>query len=156
RLRRRYPQNRNGLYFERMIAYGAAEERINQLEHVIQTYRGDNHRRSALQITIFDPHSDHTNQRQRGFPCLQSVSIAPLSSGDLAITGYYPVQYVFAKAYGNYLGLCRLGKFMAHELQLQAVRMTCIAAVAVRGENKSSLVSLQDVVREALRTSAGV
>jgi thymidylate synthase len=139
-----------------MIAYGATGEKINQLEHVIQTYLGDNHRRSALQITIFDPHSDHTNQKQRGFPCLQSVSIAPLGAGELAITGYYPVQYIFAKAYGNYLGLCRLGNFIAHELQMEAVRMTCIAAIAVRGQNKSSLVSLQDVVHEAVRTSESV
>ena len=36
------------------------------------------------------------------------------------MTGFYATQYVVERAYGNYLGLCRLGEFMAHEMGLKA------------------------------------
>jgi hypothetical protein len=38
------------------------------------------------------------------------------------------------------MGLCRLGQFMAHEMNLRFTRMTCIAACAKLGDvNKSEL-----------------
>ncbi|MFC1677354.1 hypothetical protein ACFL3G_09880 [Planctomycetota bacterium] len=67
------PANRNGIYFERLIAFGDNGNTFNQLEHIIQTYLRGNHRPSALQAMIFNPLKDHTNQRQRGFPCLQQI-----------------------------------------------------------------------------------
>ncbi len=73
-------RNRYGVYFQRLIAFGQDanyESGVNQLEHIIQTWHGGNHRRSALQAAIFDPRKDHTNQRMRGFPCLQQVAFAP-------------------------------------------------------------------------------
>jgi len=39
------------------------------------------------------------------------------------------MQYLFERAYGNYLGLKRLGEFMAHEMSLRLERVICIAAV---------------------------
>lgn len=132
-------RNRNGIYFERMIAFGSdpgeSNSGVNQLEHIISTYteRG-NHRRSALQASIFDPAKDHTHQRQRGFPCLQQISFIPLEDGKLAVTGFYATQYLFEKAYGNYLGLYNLGCFMAYELGLQLAQLNCIASVAKRGD----------------------
>ena len=146
---RRYPENRNGLYFQRMIAFNG-DQPVNQLEHVITTYLGDNHRRSALQLALFDPHEDHTHQRQRGFPCLQSVTFAPVEGGGLAVTAFYPLQTVFAKAYGNYLGLCRLGRFVAHELNLRFTCLTCVAAVATRAAPKSRLADLAEEVASVL------
>ena len=126
---KRIPANRNGLYFERMISHGPTQ--VNQLEHSIGTWTRGNRRRSALYAAIVDPSRDHTHQRQRGFPCLQQVAFTPQhSTGTLAITGFYNTQYLFERAYGNYLGLCGLGRFMAQEFGLTLSRMTCIAAVA--------------------------
>ena len=149
-LKRHYLENRNGLYFERMIQYDD-EQPVNQLEHVITTYCGNNHRRSALQLTVFDPHHDHTNQRQRGFPCLQSVTFSPVGE-ELHVTAFYPLQTLFAKAYGNYLGLCRLGHFVAHELNLDFTRLTCIAAVAKLASTKHELAGLAQQVKCVLTT----
>jgi len=133
--------NRYGLYFERLVAFGP--QKINQLDHIIQTYRGGNHRRSALQASIFDPSVDHTNQRQRGFPCMQHVIFAPYGDHELAITGFYATQHLFERAYGNYLGLCNLGRFVAHELDLHLTQMTCVAGVAKIGNvNKGDLRDL--------------
>jgi hypothetical protein len=126
-------RNKNGHYFQRMIAYrkGDTAEPFNQLEHVIETYNRGNHRKSALQVSIMDPQLDHTHERQRGFPCLQHVNFIPHpSKKELDIVGYYTNQYIFEKAYGNYLGLYRLGTFMAHEMGLNLSRVMCIASCA--------------------------
>jgi hypothetical protein len=40
------------------------------------------------------------------------------------------MQYLWARAYGNYLGLIALGRFMAIEMDLELTAMTCIALVA--------------------------
>jgi thymidylate synthase len=127
-------RNKHGLYFEKMVSFGKEEFPINQLEHVIQTYQDGNHRRSALQVTIFDPARDHTNQRQRGFPCLHQVFFTPFADDELVVTGIYATQDIFSRAYGNYVGLCRLGQFVAHELGLRLTQMTCFANIARLGD----------------------
>lgn len=121
-----------GRYFNRMIRFGTTN--VNQLDHLIKTrVEKKNNRRSALQASIFDPLLDHTDQRMRGFPCLQQVSFAPLDNGKLSVTGYYPYQYIFDRAYGNYLGLCWLGHFVAHELGMELGVMNCVAGIADLG-----------------------
>jgi hypothetical protein len=141
RLRKIETHNRYGRYFERLIAFGP--QKINQIDHIIRTYQGGNHRRSALQASIFDPSVDHTNQRQRGFPCMQHVIFAPYGDHELAITGFYATQHLFERAYGNYLGLYNLGCFIAHELDLRLTQMTCVAGAAKIGNvNKGDLWDL--------------
>jgi hypothetical protein len=126
------PLNRNGIYFERMIRFypKGAPVPVNQLEYVLATRAAGNRRRSAYQLSIIDPSRDHTNQRQRGFPCLQQVSISPIGEEGLSVTGLYATQTLFERAYGNYIGLCELGRFFAHQWGLQLTRVTCVASVA--------------------------
>lgn len=150
---KRCSQNRRGSYFRRLTAFRPDGDSVavNQLVHIIDTYRGDNHRRSAMQAAIFDPALDHTNSRQQGFPCLHQVAFTPDGNGGLAVTGFYATQYLFDRAYGNYLGLCRLGRFMAKQLDLHLVRMTCIAAVAKSGTpTKTEVQPLANQLKELL------
>jgi thymidylate synthase len=153
---RHHHQNRRGVYFRRLTAYrpdGATSEPVNQLQHIIDTYRHGNHRRSALQAAVFDPTRDHTNCRQQGFPCLQQIAFVPVDDEGLCVTGFYPTQYLFERAYGNYLGLCHLGRFMADQMGLTFARMICIASVARRSDSKvtkASLESFADDVRLTL------
>ncbi len=132
------PRNRYGVYFQRLISFGRGLklDGENQLRNIIDMYRSGNHRRSALQATVLDPVHDHNKQRQRGFPCLQQVGFLPVRGKSLTIVGFYPLEYIYERGYGNYLGLCRLGRFMAHELRLELVQMTCFIAVARRGGMK--------------------
>src|SRR5205823_13372804 len=55
----------------------------------------------------------------------QQVSFTYDDDNRLAVNAYYPTQYIFDRAYGNYLGLCHLGNFMARELGLIMVRLNC-------------------------------
>lgn len=125
-------QNRRGLYFERLIRWKpeGEGERNNQLEWIIKQY-GDRHsvRRSALQAAIFDPERDHITDAQLGFPCLQQISFVP-EGGVLVMNAFYAKQSLFQKAYGNYLGLCRLGLFMAGEMGLTLQRLNVTVGVA--------------------------
>lgn len=149
--------NNRGSYFHRLMAYQpvGVETPVNQLKHIIETYNGGNHRRSALQASVFDPTRDHNDCRQLGFPCLHQVAVAPVGDSGLAITGFYATQFLFDRAYGNYLGLCRLGHFMAKHLGLTFERMVCVASVAQRGTpNKSELAVLAKEVSDVVADSA--
>ncbi len=135
-------RNRYGVYFQRLMSYGqdsAYEGGINQLEQIIQTWHAGNHRRSALQAAIFDPRKDNINQPRRGFPCLQQVAFAQEGSDGLMVTGFYATQFIFERAYGNYLGLYRLGRFMAQEMGRKLSGVVCVASPAKRDRTKGYL-----------------
>ena len=161
RMKSRDRRNSNGTYFERLMSYkglkrGSART-VNQLDFVINLLRNPirRPRHSALQLACFDPAKDHTGQPVRGFPCLQQVSISYDDQGGLALTGYYPTQYIFDRAYGNYLGLCQLGAFIAHEASLQFSRMTCFVGHPELGKTtKGELRALESLVRRRLPQQA--
>lgn len=149
RIRASSVKNKRGVYFERMITNGP-QGRENQLDFGIRTYSSrKGFRRGVLQIATFDPHQDHSAAARLGFPCLQHVTFAPTRDG-LNVNAFYATQYMVARAYGNYVGLCRLGAFVAHELRMPLSRVTCFAGIAELDLPKKSL----DPFRSALRTAA--
>jgi len=163
RLRARDARNRTGTYFERMIAFqgvrGKAGQIINQpknqLLHILDLWpedgQGSRPRQSALQVAIFDPVRDHNGSPRSIFPCLQQVSFAYDDAGGLAVNSYYPAQYIFDRAYGNYLGLCHLGCFMAEEIGLEFVRLNCFIGRPELGDiTKTALRRLEEIVQENL------
>ena len=164
RLKARDRLNKKGTYFERMIAYHGVKQHDeqdedvvkNQLQHIIDIWNrdrgnGTRPRQSALQVACFDPAKDHTGSTRSGFPCLQQVSFAYGHRGEIVVSAYYPTQYIYDRAYGNYLGLCHLGHFMACEMGLQIARLNCfIAHPELGGVNKGALTELVAVVRDCL------
>jgi hypothetical protein len=130
-------QNRRGTYFQRLIGYPEpSESSFNQLEFVISAYRNGTRRRSALQCGILAPHLDLNATPFQGFPCMQQVAFIPEGKNGLRISALYPMHYLWARAYGNYLGLIHLGQFMATEMGLELKALTCIALVATLDEPK--------------------
>jgi hypothetical protein len=150
--------NGRGLYFERMTNFSKAVPCDgNQLEFILSSYNERaGVRDTMLQVAIFDPARDHIKMARVGFPCLQHLSFVPTKEG-LAVNAFYATQYVFDKAYGNYLGLARLGAFMAHELNLPLARLNVTVGVAnLDGVKKSdaSLAPLIAAARAAVAPSA--
>lgn len=141
-------RNCRGLYFERLIAYepnkgsNPKKNTSNQLEHIIRTYLKKTHRRSVLQAAIFDPRRDHLEGPFLKFPCLQHVTFVPCGKCGMAVNGFYAMQYLFERAYGNYLGLCRLGNFVAHELGLELVQMNCMIGIGKVEVSSSAIKGL--------------
>lgn len=129
RMGRSFYPNRYGTYFGRMIAYGSCG--INQLEFVLGLLDNPTfHRRSGFVLSIFDPAQDHKTTPYLGFPCLHQVCFAGEGSGGLSVTGFYAKQDLFERAYGNYVGLARLGHFVAAESGRRLRRITCVSATA--------------------------
>ena len=139
-------QNRRGTYVQRLIAYpqpGAGA--FNQLDFVISAYRGGTKRRSALQCAILAPSVDLNATPFQGFPCMQQVAFLPEGDNGLRISALYPMHYLWARAYGNYLGLVNLGRFMAVEMGLELTALTCVALVAKLDEPKLILPFKGDI-----------
>jgi hypothetical protein len=132
-------KNCRGVYFERFIAPqagGPASKPGGQLEHIITSYPKLK-RRSVLQLAAFDPARDHTTGKYLLFPCLQHVTFVP-HQGELTVNAFYASQCIFQKAYGNYLGLVRLGAFVAEQLKLELVQLCCYTGIAHFADSKMS------------------
>lgn len=154
-IRSQHVANRDGTYFGRLVS--PVGRKVNgQLEYVISTYvqaRAKNRGVVAmrLQAGVFDPQIDNKGARP-GFPCLQQLSFVP-KNGGLTVNGFYATQKVLAKAYGNYLGLFRLGRFMAAEMELELKSIELHVGLAHLGESRKALKGLE---YEALKAAAGV
>lgn len=151
-------KNCRGLYFERLIAFGSNFADGNQLEHIISSYNSNSKvRRTMLQASIFDPHRDHTTSAQIGFPCLQHLQFLPDNKDKtLSVNAFYATQQVFEKAYGNYLGICRLSHFMAHEMNLALERVNfCIGVAKLDTIPKKSeeIIQLKEKIQHVLNLS---
>jgi thymidylate synthase len=124
--------NGRGTYFERLIAYDDSTDnkKINQLEIIISSLLDKtNNRRSKLQASVFDPTKDHLNGPYQKFPCLQHVTFYKSETGGLVLNSFYAIQYLYQRAYGNWLGLINLGKFIANEADLEFERFNCFIGV---------------------------
>lgn len=147
---KKFKQNVNGIYFERLTQYG--KDNFNQLEFIIKSRtEKNNRRRSVLQASIVEPERDLTNQPVRGFPCLQQVSFAPFGKNELAVNGFYGTQYIYQKAYGNYLGLLNLGRFVAHELDLKLTQVSCFTGIAELDTTKGKARDLATKIEAAIK-----
>jgi hypothetical protein len=168
-------RNQRGIYFARLIGFGlnpkdalclphaptkAISEDGNQLEFIIEECKRGG-RRTKLQAALFDPYRDLTRSAQQGFPCLQHLTFVPdRDRHTLGLNTFYATQQLFVKAYGNWLGLCRLGAFVAHEAGLRFDRLTCFAGIQKMDGDKrprpgDSLDRLRDLADAVVR-AAGV
>jgi len=151
-------RNRRGTYFRRLTAYGKPDgtTKVNQLKEIINKWKSGNHCHSVLQAGIFDPFQDHLNTRIPGFPCLQQVVFHPHGANGadgMTLVAFYANQLLLEKAYGNYLGLFRLGRFMAREMNLELRGITCVASnlkLSDRSGKKRDCEPLMGALRKEL------
>jgi hypothetical protein len=145
-----HPQNRRGMYFERLTT-GGPDSEPNQLEFILSNFEARaGVRRSALQIAVFDPRRDHSSSALLGFPCLQHVTFAPAGTDALVVNAFYATQYMVERAYGNYLGLCRLGAFVARELGRRLTRVTCFSGIGMLDVGRTKLGRVLEAASTAL------
>lgn len=152
--------NKHGTYFRRLTGFGDqnTNPKVNQLKAIIEKWNCGNHTHSVLQAGIFDPSLDHRNPNIRipRFPCLQQVAFHPHGANGkhgMTVVAFYANQLLLEKAYGNYLGLFRLGKFMAGEMGLTLKGVTCITSnlkLIGKSGKKRECRSLMELLREEL------
>lgn len=136
-------KNCHGLYFARLVGFGMnpktgeLEEHLskatlrnggNQLEFIINSCK-EGAIPTELQAAVFDPVRDQVPRRYT-FPCLQHISFVRDNDHEtLSLNAFYALQSFFVKAYGNWLGLLRLGEFVASQTGLRFERLNCFAGI---------------------------
>ena len=152
----RYRGNGRGTYFYRLINWmngQSTKSAINQLEYLVRKLRTELRRQQSPgpkssmyelglsetngipaephlfseDLRIQDPARDHSIQM--GFPCLSHISLT-FADDRLHMTALYRNQTFVTKAYGNYLGLARLLRFICLEAGCLPGEITCIASHA--------------------------
>jgi hypothetical protein len=143
--------NKRGSYFQRLMDLNGEGKGPNQLKWILDEYEAHpkSRRASKFQATTFDPARDYSSTGQLEFPCLQQVSF--VFDGDaLHLNAFYATQQIARKAYGNYLGLARLGAFMASQMKLRFEQLNVFVGVAKMDAKKSepALVALLSVIQQ--------
>ncbi|MEV7872469.1 hypothetical protein AB0P17_41625 [Streptomyces sp. NPDC088124] len=144
---KRYPGNRHGTYFGRLVSYPAASEAgVDQLGTVIKRLRSQaagTRMTAAYEIDIAEAaedteesssgllvHAAGQDNGYRGFPCLSHISFQLDRNGRVHAAALYRSHYMFERAYGNYLGLGRLLAYIAHQAGLDRGNLTVMAGHA--------------------------
>lgn len=124
-------KNSRGTYFQRLIDYNGDKGKMNQIERIIVSIGGSSKvRRTKYQASIFDPNKDHLMKSvYQGFPCLQHITFYVTKENGLVLNSFYALQYLYKKAYGNWLGLINLGQFVASELNIPLERFNCFVSI---------------------------
>lgn len=149
--------NKRGSYFQRLVDYEGDDKGHNQLAWILKEFeRRPSQRVSQFQATTFNPLRDQTSTAQLEFPCLQHVSFVPVHDGSLTMNAFYATQQIFRKGYGNYLGLCRLGGFMADEMGLKLSRVSIHVGVAKMedvGKTDPLVMEFADHLKEVISSA---
>jgi hypothetical protein len=155
-------------YFNRLVAYPIPDrDSFNQLEYIVdrlikQRKPRKGGRGGALSsayeagLTIPDGadlrvQAPGQDRNTMGFPCLSHISFT-LAHDRLNLAALYRNQYFVARAYGNYLGLTRIGRFVADEVGVELGEIVCLAthADAEYGDyGKATIEALARTAREA-------
>lgn len=141
---KRYPGNAHGTYFGRLVAYpGAKRSEIDQVGKIISRLRkqaaGRGPMTAAYEANLAHPddvpaealvHAADRDNLYRGFPCLNHCSFQLDRDGRVHGVALYRSQYMFERAYGNYLGLGRLLAYIADQAGLSPGTLTVLAGYA--------------------------
>jgi hypothetical protein len=155
------PQNnQRGSYFQRMVDFEGGGGGFNQLAWILDEYdRNPSGRRSKWQATTFDPRRDMLTTAQLEFPCLQQVSFTFSADDGLVVNAFYATQQIVHKGYGNYLGLARLGAFMASQMHRRLERLNVFVGIAKMdkiGKTDADFAAMLAAVRDELVVAQGL
>ena len=137
---RRFPKNRDGTYFGRLVAYPMSGngdgDTFDQLTDLVRKLRAESSvkaggrraRRlsSRYEVNIWKPGDLPSGM---GFPCMAHMSFH-LVSGTLHLLAQYRNQYLIERAYGNYLGLAQLQQYVAIAVGLAPGELMILASHA--------------------------
>jgi hypothetical protein len=142
---RRHKANRCGRYIDRMLEWEGRKGVVNQLEVMVQILKTEiansNTKSSRYEMAFCTPEDYGTHggdlriqqpdydRSPMGFPCLSHISFT-LEHGQLNLAAMYRNQYFFQKAYGNYVGLSGLMRFLCIEAGCEMGELLCIATHA--------------------------
>jgi hypothetical protein len=168
---RRHGNNRRGTYFERFVAWPApAGTTFNQLDQVVQRLRAERERGrrrgNAYEMGVTTPLDEAIampvfvggrDRQVMSFPCLSHVSFS-LQKGVVHMAAIYRNHDLTQRAYGNYVGLGRLLRFVAVQSGWPVGELACLSASIAAGTGagfgRNALIELLAACRRAQKESA--
>lgn len=146
---RRFKKNSWGTYFGRLIAYPLGSDKhpapFDQLGPVIKALRGERVIGANYETALVtaedaaepsenvDPailiHHPTRGRHGRGGPCLSNVAFQR-EGNQVHAVAHYRSHYLLERAYGNYLGLGHLVRYVAQQADLEVGRLTVVAGYA--------------------------
>jgi len=158
-------RNSRGNYFERMVAWpGADGQTFNQLDQAITRLRrlreAGHQRGNQFEVGLATPADEAIampvavpgrDRQTIGFPCLSHVSLS-LQKGVVHMSALYRNHEFLERAYGNYVGLGRLLRFVAHQSGWPVGELTCVSASVTLG--RFSKRSLNDLLKACQSAAA--
>jgi len=129
-----------GSYFQRLIDFGP--DHVNQLENAIRCLGGwGGGHKGAITFHLSSPALD--NFRKIGGPCWHFGELSCRAGGYVDFTVAYRSHDYFGRALGNYIGLCRLLKFICDQTGKLPGQLICHSVYAwydVSNENLRRLI----------------
>jgi thymidylate synthase len=144
---RGFPENRDGTYFGRIVAYPrSAEDTVgdygDQLNETLRKLRVElatgQPKSSRYEINIYNERLDRSPM---SFPCLAHVSVH-LHEGKLHMQAIYRNEYFVARGYGNFLGLAELQQYIAAAVDLEVGELLMTIGHAELDANKTPIRAL--------------
>jgi thymidylate synthase len=144
---RGFPENRDGTYFGRIVAYprsseDTVEESGDQLTETVRKLRVELKTRqpksSRYEINIYNERLDRSPM---SFPCLAHASVH-LHKRKLHMQAIYRNEYLVARGYGNFLGLAELQRYIAAATQLDIGELLMTIGHAELDANKTPIRAL--------------
>jgi len=151
-------ENARGTYFERLVNYETPNGRLNQLAELVRRFKvevaaaaksstGPKTARYEVgfeQLTASLPvlEAEH-DTNPIGFPCLSMLSFQ-LDDGHIHAIAHYRSHYLFQRAYGNYLAVCRLLCYVSEQVGLAPGHVTVVAGYAQVDKYRKSSVEALD------------
>lgn len=145
---RTQPHRGWGTYFERMIRYspdGNDGHAVDQLSNIIDAINGRSTNYGAAYVIVI-PYPQKESKRKMGAPCLNYLTVQ-VEAGEIQrycinLLAVYRNHDFLERAYGNYLGLCKLLEYIAAETNSEVGKLTCISSHAYVQNHKRELESL--------------
>ncbi len=110
-----FTNNGRGTYFGRIVAHPRGDDQApgDQLTNTVRKLRDElrsgSNKSSRYEINIYNEELDTSPM---SFPCLAHVSVH-LHEGQVHMQAVYRNEYLIGRAYGNYLGLAELQRYIA-------------------------------------------
>lgn len=144
-----------GTYFERMIRYapdGNINQAVDQLATIIDAINGRRSNYGAAYAIVI-PYPQKDSKRKMGAPCLNYLTVQVETvhgrGKRVNLLAVYRNHDFLERAYGNYLGLCKLLEYIAAETNSEIGSLTCISSHAYVLNHKRELYALAESVLEA-------
>lgn len=151
-------ENARGTYFERLVNYETSDGHLNQIAELVRRLEVETathgpktarYEVALEQLTASLPvHQAEHDTNPIGFPCLSLLSFQ-LDDDRLHVVAHYRSHYLFQRAYGNYLAVCRLLGYVCAQAGLVPGRATIFAGYAQVDRHRASSIN---VLREHLNT----